>query len=144
MPATKNTGAILLPQNKKLIFVFMAKTKSFFKHLKHLAGLGLILFSLAPCSVKNTVAQTISVAYQTPLNKTKTTSFNSSCGFSFGIAQQHTAVHKVLISESIAFPQDNEFTIQGCTRLTAQFPKRHAGNSPPPYILYKCLKIAMA
>lgn len=105
-----------------------------------------IVFALSPCIVKGSISEVVSVEYTKPLNKTKTTVQTTSCQASQEDNLITVATVKVEISQDVDFtpaPSLSEFLTQdseiidGPSFLTS-------GNSPPKYILFKRLKIALA
>lgn len=108
------------------------------------ALVALVLFSLSPCAVKETLLHTVQVDYSKPLNKSKTPTWTSSCSsidnnLEVSIAKEYKAIRLLeppFISEHYE-GIDNIPVLKG-------FYLHFTGNSPPKYILYKRLKIAIA
>jgi len=122
----------------------MSRIKPALKKSRYLLGLFLILFSLAPCAVKDIFANSLSATYQATFNKTKTTLSANNCSVSFSTTQQHVVEQKSIKKRCSAVGKGNEKIITISANFTAGFTEKCSCNSPPQYILYKRLKIAMA
>jgi len=101
----------------------------------------LILFALTPCTVKAAFLDSLEVAYQKPLNQSKTTVANS-CPYAFETLRtvSHSKEVKVVDgAKQVGFLNKN---LARPTTPTKKFKEDNLSNSPPKYILYKQLKIS--
>ncbi len=110
------------------------------RSLNHLLLTCLVLFSLAPCSVKAPLFGLSGSGYTKPVSPSKTTVHSAHCQYAgrqvqklsfnkqFNISRQVESAGQVLCSPSPEPQTVNQFT--AC----------YTGKSPPRYILYKCLR----
>lgn len=123
----------------------MSKIKANIKNLKSILLMLMVLFVLAPCSVKATVINTDNFAYETPLNLTKTTVKLNQC--QNVMALEHTK-NSFEIAKSIVYhPALNSIHKNFLNQKEQQFilndSETAKSNAPPKYILFKRLKIAL-
>ena len=126
----------------------MQGTKKYIQFFRNNLFLIVLLFALSPCSVKEVLHQQFDVAYNQPLNKTKTTlnqQSNCSVGSDF-ISEQKQESKKQ--TESNFLPDFEKKTFQNNTYSLARksseiqaFQIDLAHLFPPKYILFKRLKI---
>lgn len=122
----------------------MLEVKSHIKALKHILLVWLVLFSLAPCSVKE-VFNGVLYSSQKPLNKTKTALIEAGCEIS------PRAYREKSVSQSEAGRTVIPMLFFGAKKAESRpavffegFSGIYSGNSPPKYILYKRLKVDAA
>lgn len=121
----------------------MANIKSYFKLLNRILFVCLILFSSAPCSVKVFFSDKIDVVYEKPINKTKSTSPSTNCQLDLFGKQQKSSFQKSVESHA-DFSPIIRIEKSGLQEKTYnKFSSSYSGNSPPKYILYQRLKIAI-
>lgn len=122
----------------------MKKTKAHIIKSKRVVLVWLVLFSLAPCTIKEVLFQSVNIAYSKPLNKSQTTSnacqFTSRENYRFSFAKYSGQCKHV---EPNDFLDRLRFADQTVKPLLAHA-KTFSGTSPPKYILYKRLKIDAA
>lgn len=104
-----------------------------------------ILFALSPCIVKEALLEMANVEYSKPLNKSKTTTQVNSCQYFQNASRQISTIKNANISKQTApvcFSDNLYFFVS--SDKTGKYSKNTSGNSPPKYILYKCLKLDIA
>ncbi|MGB6083245.1 hypothetical protein [Moheibacter sp.] len=123
----------------------MTKIKSHIKSFRNFGLMWFVLFALSPCTVKDAFFSSINSEYAKPLNKSRTTAPTTSCSYA-----QVKSLQSSVVKESKNKRTEPEALI-GCDYLTfntainhSDYSNKSSGNSPPKYILYKRLKIAMA
>ncbi|GGG45197.1 hypothetical protein [Bizionia arctica] len=125
----------------------MKKTKSHFKFLRNTLLLLVVLFSLTPCSVKESGAKAFDIEYQRPLNKTRAviTQLDSCENLIFNQAEtvqtQKVSVFTLPVISTVEPPlilTDSEES-----NLIKQS-KKPLDLSLPLYILYKRFKMDLA
>lgn len=123
----------------------MLKTTSHIRTARHILLMWFVLFALSPCIVKETLFSGINVEYAQPLNKSKTTTPTNSCQYSQNDNRQISVVKQSNINKQTE-PVDisgNQHWIARSAKIYGNHSKTFPGNSPPKYILYKRLKIAI-
>src|SRR5690554_6142631 len=109
----------------------MAEIKSTINILKTILLMWLILFSLAPCGVKEVFAHSLEVNYQQPFNKSKTTTSIGGCQSSplsvnsVDFQIENNKLDKRL--DSIDF--FNRQFLSNVPKVLKAFPERFTGNS---------------
>jgi len=124
----------------------MPKIKNYIEDLRHILLMWFVLFSFAPCTVKEVLRHSVTTDYAKPLNKSKTTTLTSSCFYSQIENQQISVVKKSKINKQIE-PFDfsgNQYFAVHSAKVYGDYSKASSGNSPPKYILFKRLKIDVA
>jgi len=124
----------------------MLEIKSYIEKFNRITLIWLILFSLFPCIVKEGMFNWIDIEYSKPLNKSKTTAQTRLCQYSPHNIQHISFEKKSKFNKQIE-PTDffgQPFFIARATKVYGNDSKTFSGNSPPKYILYKRLKIAIA
>ncbi|MCH5720364.1 hypothetical protein [Niabella hibiscisoli] len=109
---------------------------------QQIALLWLLVFALAPCTVKEAWFSVAGLDYTKPLNGSKTTATGQQCQHSHlsgrKIAvQQKTPIHKKSFSYDLA---EQTYAVIAEETISPDFIYLRA-NSPPIYILYKRLKL---
>lgn len=103
--------------------------------------LWLIVFSLAPCTVKEAWLSIVDIDYSKPLNQSRTTA-GQQCQFTNTERGVVSIVKKIKFNRQPASP---DFSIKNYRTAAAAIdtrnPKGFSGSSPPKYILYKRLKL---
>lgn len=125
----------------------MTRADLHIKKLQQLVFLLAVFVSLAPCTVKESLFNSLDLAYERPLNKNRTVqNQNSQC-----VAEvfAKTATDQEIGKISVALPGPTEVSIPlpsiGPQQNTlSKHTKKPLGNGPPIYILYKRLKFDMA
>lgn len=117
------------------------------KSMKRILLLLVVLFSLAPCTVKAVLFQSFATEYNRPLNKSRTTQVtNNLCEVQVGVSQ--SVVKDVKIGKIILLPGGKQTLIPFCSVCLncslRDDTKQASGNDPPMYILYKRLRFDMA
>jgi len=120
----------------------MLKLKSYIGYSKSILIVLMILFSLAPCSLKEAVVS-IDVSYTKPLNKSRSASPFSSChpiqaykdSSSAKVKRQVVAIHG---TDDLSSYNVHRFVVGN---IDNNYSGITSGNSPPKYILFKRLKI---
>lgn len=113
---------------------------------KYSLWLCLALFSLTPCTVKETLFGWVDIAYAKPSNKSKTVAPASVCAYLPSGEQQASTTKQSESTPALepavaVYPQ---FSDVPTTPIHSRYAKTSSGNSPPKYILYKRLKIGIA
>lgn len=124
----------------------MPKIKLFNINFSQIILIGLVLFSLSPCTVKGALLESVSVEYSKPLNKTKSVNQVNTCVNTLN-ADFQISVEKQSKVSPFYFEinsGERQHQIEYFTKDYQKFSKSTSGNSPPIYILYKRLKIAIA
>lgn len=106
-----------------------------------------VLFSLSPCAVKESVYHVFGTEYQRPINKTKTTqSFQNTCQAQVFSTSTAVKISKIsdfdlfrlaILSFQQLIPIDQSGNPQKRSEISVQ-------HSPLLFILYKRLKIGLA
>ncbi|GGW34681.1 hypothetical protein [Arenibacter certesii] len=116
------------------------------KNLQRALFLLAIAIALTPCSIKETVFSSFDIAFERPLNKTRTLqSANTECelqvlSHSYIKDNTQSAANQVPNAANTA-----SIILAGCKKVALkQYAKKSTGNSPPMYILYKRLKFDIA
>lgn len=123
----------------------MLKTESHIGNFRHILLMWFMLFSLSPCSVKETMLSTAHTSYAKPLNISKATATVGSCLYLQNKSQQISVAYKFTVDkqfEGVDFRGNQYFDVYPA-KVCSTYPKTSSGNSPPKYILYKRLKIAI-
>lgn len=123
----------------------MKKMKIHIKIFKHIVFIWFVLFSLSSCTVKEVLFTSVNADYAKPLNQSKTTAPISSCSYSQNESNQISVVKTAEINKQVE-PIDllyNKYLAVNFTEINNDYSKTSSGNSPPKYILYKRLKIAI-
>ncbi len=113
---------------------------------KHFLILCLGAFALSPCIVKEAMFGSAEIEYTRPFNKTKTTNTINICAYFQRESLQISADQKTKIkhqTEHFYFSEYPFFEIN-FDKVKSTFSEGFSGNSPPKYILFKRLKIAVA
>lgn len=125
--------------------LFMVNLKEDIRICKAIAFMLLLLFSLAPCSAKKSVFDSLNAGFGGSLNKSKTTiSLINSCntfGASFHYASISKSVHKLIKDRKPPYFRIANADI-AASRLYV--PSLIAGKKPPKYILFRQLKVHLA
>ncbi len=104
--------------------------------------LWLIVFALAPCTVKEAWVSVAGLDYAKPLNKAKTTTSAQQCQYSHLGRQRITVEQKIQVGRKfLSNPlvcQTNDKAAPACLSLHSIY---FRANNPPFYILYKRLKL---
>lgn len=105
----------------------------------------MVLFSLAPCSVKESLLKTVDLSYTKPLNKSKSTfQFSRQCQnptileHSTSSNVKATLELKLICGDPVGNLYSNYFVIK---KTGNNYSGIITGNSPPKYILFKRLKV---
>lgn len=124
----------------------MPKMKIHIKIFRHIVFMWFVLFSLSPCTVKETLFLTVNTDYAKPLNKSKTTTSTSFCSYSKNENQKISVVKKSEINKQVESVDlfYNKWLAESFTKIYNDYSKTSSGNSPPKYILYKRMKIDIA
>lgn len=139
------TGKIDYGNNKPLFYCRFGKVitgTKYSKRIFHLVFIGVIVFSLAPCKVKEYWLSIIQWEYSKPLNRSQTTASGSFCQYS-AIDSYHQITNK---RQKRDIDSRNSSTSKVLFRRIFSEPIFSAviifsGNSPPLYILYRRLKL---
>lgn len=122
----------------------MATLNRHTKHLRYLLLGWFIMFALSPCVIKEAYLELVGVAYAKPLNKNKATT-TSYCQY-IRHGDQTTVARTTVTNPNrktwfatLVHPMSTYVAL-----LQSKLPATCSGNSPPKYILYKRLKIALA
>lgn len=110
--------------------------------LPRILAVVLLLFMLAPCVVKQSILQPLGITYVKTVNKTKTA---HQCQTQQLLEQTNTQVVHLQKQKRSTF--HTQKTITSPTEVYINklwYGKLLSGNSPPRYILYQQLKLAMA
>jgi hypothetical protein len=128
-------------------FAAMLKTEFHINtYARHIALMLFVLFSLSPCTVKESLFLSVNREYTKPLNKSRTTSQTNTCTYSQQEGQRIQVTAKSIINRQV---EPDGFLVKIYVALhpakdCKYYSKRSSGNSPPKYILYKRLKIDIA
>ena len=124
----------------------MPNLKTYIYLCKQLCLVWVLLFSLAPCAVKDFLGSSLDSNFQRSLNKTKSTSTPGSCLIFLDIIGEASAAQENDLKRSIpakyGFPTVHFQFLEGTNEVVYTYIR--TGNSPPKYILYKRLKIDIA
>lgn len=121
------------------------KIQSNLKHIKHVAFFCLIVFTFIPCSVKGFLADSIQTFYSKPISNPKVLNNVNSCTYSDLTLHQNQIVQKKTIEKFSLFENVSKTQfIQIENKISSENHFEFSGNSPPKYILFKRLKIAVA
>lgn len=124
----------------------MTKIKIHIKTVRNFGLMWFVLFALSPCTVKDVFFSSVNSEYAKPLNKSRTTAPTISCSFAQTENQQYSVVKELKINKQTepgAFSDLSYLTFDAVI-IHNYYSKKSSGNSPPKYILYKRLKIAIA
>jgi hypothetical protein len=124
----------------------MLKTEFHIKYARHIALMLFVLFSLSPCTVKESLFHSVNWEYSKPLSKSRTTSQTSTCSYS-QLEGQRIQVTAKSITNRQSEPDGLLVKIYFAPHPAKgykDYSKCSSGNSPPKYILYKRLKIDIA
>lgn len=124
------------------MFVLMSRKQKHIKYLKHILLMLFFVFSLSPCTVKQTLFDLVNTDYTKPLNKLRTSVSTSSCFYWQNDCKQTCAVKKSKVYNDIN--SINLYFVVLSTKAYRTYADTFSGNSPPIYILYKRLKIDIA
>ncbi|HTG57209.1 MAG TPA: hypothetical protein VL943_13115 [Niabella sp.] len=121
----------------------MQKAILYIRKHKQLLLVGLLVFALAPCTVKETWFSLAGFDYVQPLNRSQTTTSGQQCQYRQGSEQKvHVHQNKPAIrqypSGYLASKNYPAIAAAGCTCEPLILLR---ANSPPIYILYKRLKL---
>lgn len=123
----------------------MTKLNSHIKTLKNIGVIWFVLSALSPCTVKDVFFSSVKSEYSKPLNKSRTTAPIVSCS-STNIESKNSLVVNQLKFHKEFEPGDRFippfFHFQEETNPNVLL-ANYSGKSPPKYILYKRLKIAI-
>ncbi|WP_150451907.1 hypothetical protein [Arenibacter lacus] len=117
------------------------------KNLQRVIFLLAVYVALTPCSIKETIFGYLDVAFERPLNKTRTVqASNTVCELSIlsapTLLESNTPAADILIPKTAI---TSPIILAGCKKVALkQYAKRTTGNSPPLYILYKRLRSDIA
>ncbi len=106
--------------------------------------MGLLVFALAPCTIKKAWFSLAGLDYTKPLNGSKTTTSGQQCQYSHLSAQKTSVQQKIRLSKKLlsSYLPDKTYTTTAAEIRSRDFIYYRA-NSPPIYILYKRLKLGM-
>ncbi len=123
----------------------MFKKKDHIQISKRVLLLVFILFSLASCAVKEVLLDSLDISFSKSLNKSRSSVPASFCQYNDQGNQQVSIVKKAEIKkqERVDFYETLHF-VNVASKFNAAYSKSYSGNSPPKYILYKCLKLDIA
>ncbi|KAA5533979.1 hypothetical protein [Paenimyroides baculatum] len=123
----------------------MLQTKSHIRNFRHIVLMWFMLFSLSPCTVKEAMLSTANTAYAKPLNISKATAAVGSCLYLQDKSQQISVAYKFTVNKQFDGVDfcGNQYFGAHPTKVCSTYQKTSSGNSPPKYILYKRLKIAI-
>lgn len=116
------------------------------KILQRIIAMFVVIFALTPCSIKGSLFTSLDIAFERPLNKTKSTQKpNTLCKsevFSYNRAESNTTetatnIPEEAVTTPVIAPSFKNVALK-------QYAKQTSGNSPPLYILYKRLKFDLA
>ncbi|SMC75714.1 hypothetical protein [Pedobacter africanus] len=127
------------------IFEIVQKLSSHIRKYKRIAILWLIVFSLAPCTVKEAWLSTFDIDYSKPLNQSRTT-VGQQCQFTNAEQNTVSLVKKVRFNREPAFSDSlvKNDLVTAAEAIDTRNLDSFSGNSPPKYILYKRLKLDVA
>ncbi len=128
------------------IFGAMLEIGHHMKNIRHVMLTWFVLFSLSPCTVKEAWFHSVGIEYTTSLNKSRTTTQTNACQYS-SPADLYVSVVKQSKSNKQTEPVDvakNHPVTAHVVKIQRNSSKASSGSSPPKYILYKRLKIAIA
>ena len=120
------------------------KTTLTVKPAHYIALMCLVLFSFSPCAIKNSLIDTTVFDLQKNLNKNSAT--NLTCQITTSTSNKIYVVKKkedkeTAVQFSFLGNQQNE---ANTVHLPFYYNPNYSANSPPKYILYQRLKIALA
>ena len=123
----------------------MRQLKSYYQNSKCTVWVLLILFALAPCTVKESLLLPTGITAAKTLNAAKTTPSGGQCSSFFKtqykqVARQSQYAQKKQTSNHAFFFIGNYPPVVQYNTLNETV---SGGNSPPKYILFKRLKIAL-
>ncbi len=123
----------------------MQRLKYHIKHFNHIVLMWFVLFSLSPCVVKETLLQSVNTAYSKPLNQSRAITLIGSCFYTENEKTQSSVGKKIAINQYDYFSSFLEHLCLAKQSVTTynHYSGKLSGNSPPKYILYKRLKIAI-
>jgi len=123
----------------------MLQTKSHIRNFRHIVLMWFLLFSLSPCTVKEAMLSTANTAYAKPLNISKATAAVGSCLYLQDKSQLISVAYKFTVNKQFdgVYFCGNQYFGAHPTKVCSTYQKTSSGNSPPKYILYKRLKIAI-
>lgn len=120
------------------------KIHSNLKIVKHVALFCLIVFTLIPCSVKVFLADSIETFYSKPVSNPKVLNNVNSCTYSDLTTHQNQIVQKKTVKKFSLFENSSKTQfVQIENKIFSENHFEFSGNSPPKYILFKRLKIAV-
>lgn len=112
--------------------------------IQHLFLFGWVLFSLAPCSTKDSLLSLFEISHNKPLNKTVSNSTIVSCQLL--ITDSKTSINKEKL-EFGSYSLANFIVFEGIFELrNEELIQKHTGsnsNAPPIYIYLKRLRIPL-
>lgn len=120
------------------------KIQSCLKTLKHIVLLSLIVFTFIPCSVKGFLADNFQTSYSKPISNPKISNDLNTCFYS----DLKTTKDQISYKKTVKiFNWLDNLSKTIYKKIETKFysinPVNFSGNSPPKYILYKRLKIAI-
>ncbi|WP_162817725.1 hypothetical protein U0035_05155 [Niabella yanshanensis] len=122
----------------------MQKAILYIRKYKQLILVGLLVFGLAPCTVKEAWLSIAGLDYTKPLNGSKTTTSGQQCQYSYISARKMDVQQKIRVNKKLL---SNYLPGKTYTTTAAEIRSRDSfyfrANSPPIYILYKRLKLGM-
>ncbi|HLV15451.1 MAG TPA: hypothetical protein VKY41_09740 [Xanthomarina sp.] len=125
----------------------MKNSKSYIKFLKHTLLLLVVMFALAPCSVKESGATVFNIDYQRPLNKSKALVFqdNSCENLEFNLIETVKTQDDFELNV-LATKTNNTVLLAPNFQVVFQknYYKNYSESSLPLYILYSQLKLDIA
>lgn len=125
----------------------MTNLSAHISHSRSILIMLVVLFSLSPCSVKESVYQIFGTEYQRPVNKTKTTpSFQNTCQLQVFSAGQDIKISKISDFDLVNLA-DQSFHFFIAVDLIGHPHKRSeftVRSGPLLFILYKRLKLGLS
>ena len=122
----------------------MQQIVRYIKQYKHMALLWLVVFSMAPCTVKEGWSSVAGLDYSKPLNRSQTTASMQQCPPA-GLSESKQIAPRYQVSEKFPSfsPHANNYPRASSKKRISIDPGYYPGSGPPPYILYKRLKLGM-
>ncbi|MGN7787063.1 hypothetical protein ACTJIJ_21195 [Niabella sp. 22666] len=121
----------------------MRKAILYIRKHKQLLVVGLLVFALAPCTVKEAWFSLAGLDYTKPLNGSKTTTSGQQCQYSYLSAQKMAVQQKTRANKLLSSYLPYKTYTTTATEIRSRDSVYFRANSPPIYILYKRLKLGM-
>lgn len=119
----------------------MSNLKTLFNFPKYLSLLCFILFALAPCSVKEFIGFANDISFSKVGNPSKSNNSNPTCGITFDRTNELLTIAQSKCLKRVPYSYSKQVLYFKSGSLPSKLISRIAYNFPPPYILYKRLKI---